>query len=394
MKIIFVFDSTYPYYTGGIETWIYNVCERLIKKHEVTIFTVENFRKDNNAGVFTNINPNIRIVPVKNMNHVPGIRHFVHKHIAVYNSNITTYSMYREIIKYINFKDTYYVIGLGTVFAAKTVRLLKKRFKNIKAITSCRSLHPEILAEEYPGVGCVVKRLERKNLLSMDAVWTNGLDTQEALRKKGFESVVIKNGVNFKKLDEEKKFDYKEIGLEDKTIIATIGTVSKVKGYYEIIRAVKVLKEVYNLEVHFVGIGKVNKRNAEIYNKYAKKLEVEKQIHLLGEHRNVVAYAKGADIMLCTSGGGGYGMAILESMVSKTPIVAWNTPVYQQLLKDGHTAKLVNQWDSNALADGIYYILNHNREVISWGERANIAAKDFDWSIVVKEIEDALQSIH
>lgn len=394
MKIIFVFDSTYPYYTGGIETWIYNVCERLIERHEITIFTVERYKKDNSDGKFENINSNITIIPVKNWNHIPIIRHLVHKHIAVYNSNVTVHSMYSEIKKNINPEQTYYVIGLGTVFAAKTVRLLKKKFHNVKAIASCRNLHPEVLAEDYPGVGFFVKRLEKKNLMAMDAIWTNGLDTQEALRKKGFESLVIKNGVNFQKLDKEAKYNYKELGLEDKIIIATIGSVSKIKGYNEIISAVKILKESYELEVHFVGIGKVNKRNAAIYNEYARRLGVEEQVHLIGEHRNVAAYAKGADIMLCTSGGGGYGMAILESMVSKTPIVAWDTPVYQQLLEDGKTAKLVKPWDAKALADGIYYILKHNKEAKTWSEQANIAAKEFDWSIVVKEIENGLQRLH
>ena len=51
MKIVFIFDSTYPYYTGGIETWIYNVCERMIMQNEITIFTVKNFRSDNRMGV-------------------------------------------------------------------------------------------------------------------------------------------------------------------------------------------------------------------------------------------------------------------------------------------------------------------------------------------------------
>lgn len=393
MKIIFIFDSTYPYYTGGIETWIYNVCERLVEKHEITIFTVQNFRKDNDMGKFENINPNIRIIPVKNLRHIPGVRHLVHKHVALLNSDVTVYSMYREIKKYLNKEDTYYLIGLGTVFAAKTVRLVKRKFKNVKAIASCRTLHPEVLAEECPGTGFIVKGMERRNLRKMDDIWTNGKDTQQALRKKGFDSHVIKNGVDYERLNKEKKYEYSKLRQKGDIVIATIGTVSKIKGYYEIINAVSILKEEYNLNMHFVGVGKVNKRNRRIFYSLAEKLNIREQVHLIGEHRNVVSYAKGADIMVCTSGGGGYGMAILESMVSKTPIVAWDSPVYQQLLEDGKSAKLVEPWDANALAEGIYYVHTHKEEVSAWGEKANRDAKNFDWSIVVEEIEEALRIV-
>ena len=394
MKIFFIFDSTYPFYTGGIETWVFNVWERLAGKHEITIFTVQNYRNDNSMGKFENINPEIQIIPVKNLNHVPGIKHLVHKHIALFNSNITVHMMCREIKKHLSTEEAYYLIGLGTVFAAKTVRIIKRKYKNVKAIASCRSLHPEVLAEEYPGTGWIVRRMESKNLKKMDAVWSNGLDTQEALRRKGFDSIVIKNGVDFIRLDQEKNYDYGDMGLENEIIIATIGSVSKIKGYYEIIRAVRILKERYKLTVHFVGIGNVNEYNRKKFETFASKNRVAEQIHLIGEHRNVVSYAKGADIVVCTSGGSGYGMAILESMTSRTPIVAWDTRGYRQLLVDGESAKLVKPWDEKALADGIYYVYTHREEIEDWGEHANTRAKEFDWYIVIKEIEHALKSLN
>lgn len=273
------------------------------------------------------------------------------------------------------------------------VRLIKKDYKNVIAIASSRGLHPEITAMEYPGTGPIVRNMEKNNLKKMDVIWSNGLDTQKALQVKGFESIVIKNGVDFSKLDQEEKYNYQEIGLAKEIIIATIGTVTRMKGYNEIIKAVKILKEKYDLVVHFIGIGKVSDRNRNIFEAYANELGIAKQIHLIGEHRNVVSYVKGADIVLGCSDGGGYGMAILESMVSRTPMVAWNTPVYQQLLVDGETAKLVKPWDEKALADGIYYTYKHNKEAKKWGENARKKAKEFDWTIVIEEIEKALKSL-
>ncbi len=393
MKIFFVFDSTYPFYTGGIETWVYNVCERLADKHEITIFTVKNYRKDNAMGKFENINSKIQIIPVKNLNHVPLLKYMVHKHIALYNSNITAQRMYKEIKKHLNYEQTYFLIGLGTVFAAKTVRMIKKEYKNVKAIASCRSLHPEVLAEAYPGTGFILRNMEKKNLRAMDAIWSNGLDTQLALIRKGFSSIVIKNGIDFKRLTQEDKYDFKNMGLENEIVIVTIGTVSKIKGYFEIIRAVKILKVTYGLTVQFVGIGKVNDKNRNKFESFADNLGVAGQVHLIGECRNVVAYAKGADVVICGSGGSGYGMAGLEAMASKTPIVAWDTPVYRQLLIDGISAKLVEAWNEKALAEGIYYTYNHKEAADNWGRNAQKKAKAFDWSTVVEEIENALNKL-
>lgn len=390
MKLVFIFDSTYPYYTGGIETWIYNVCERMIKQHEITIFTVKNFRKDDRMGHFEKINPEIKIVPVKNLNHIKFIKPFVRSYIAVYNSNVTVHSMYRAINRMLDKTEKYYFIALGTVFAAKTARLLKKNFPNSKMIASCRSLHPEVLGQTYPGVGKIAKKMEKRNLSAMDAIWSNGEDTQVALKKKGFDSVVIKNGVDFDVYDKVTPFDYSTLGLDNKVKMVTIGTVQKIKGYYQIIEAIKILQEKYYEEVHLVGLGK---GNLDKFNNYAKELKVEGRVHLLGEQRNVVSYAKSADLIVCTSGGSGYGMAILESMISQSPIVAWDSPVYRQLLKNDYSARLVKSWDAEALADGIHFVINNPEQVSKWGERAREKAGEFDWSEVVREIETACENI-
>ena len=218
--------------------------------------------------------------------------------------------MYREMNKYLNHEEKFYVIGVGTVFPAKVVRLLKKKYKNLIGIAHCHGPEPEVLAESYKGVGWIAQKIQKKNLQKMDGIWSNGKDTQATLRKKGFDSLIIKNGVDFEVLNIQEPYNYGDIGLNKEIVVATIGSVSKVKGYYEIIEAVSILKEKYGVSIHFVGIGKVDERTKKIFETYAKQFQVQNQIHLIGEHRNVVEYAKGADIMICASGGGGYGISM------------------------------------------------------------------------------------
>lgn len=385
-----MFDSTYPYYTGGIETWIYNVCERIASKYKVTIFNVENYRGDDAVGHFSNINSKIDFISIKNLCHIKMVKPFIRSYLSVFNSNVTARAMVKAFCKWNNPDERYYVIALGTVFAAKAVRLIKKKCNNVVSIVSARSLHPEVLAESYPAVRKSVLKLEHKNLIDADMIWSNGEDTQIALQKKGFDSMIIRNGIDIKKLDDTAPFDMSKLGLKDKNIVVTIGTVQKIKGYYELISAVRILKEEYNFELHLVGVGK---GNLERFYHYAEKNGVRKQIHFTGEQRNVIAYAKAANLVACLSGGSGYGMAALESMLSKTPVIAWDSPVYRQLIDNGKSGILVEAWNPEALAKKIFSEWSVIEENVSMGELAHTAVQKFDWSYVIMDIEDALQKL-
>ncbi len=388
MNIVFLMDSTYPYYTGGIETWIYNVCERMCKNNKITIFNVENYRKDNSMGVYRNINDNVEFVSVKNLNHKKVLKPFIRSYIAVFNSNITAQNMFRAFCRWKKEGEQYYVVALGTLFAAKAVRLIKRQYKEeIISIVSSRSLHPEVLGEKYPGLKNLAMRLEKKNLLNADIIWSNGIDTKDALKAKGFNSIVIRNGVDVKKLQNVKKFDFSEMGLDNKHIVVTIGTVQKIKGYYEIIKAIKILKEKYHFELHLVGVGK---GDIEKFHKYAKKNNVEKQIHFTGEKRLAIAYAKSADVVVCLSGGSGFSMAVLESMLSKTPVIAWDSPVYRQLIIDGKNGYLVKAWNPEALAEKIFNSWDDFLNNDSIGNCAYNDVQKFDWSYVIEDIETSL----
>lgn len=390
MNIVFLFDSTYPYYTGGIETWIYNVCERIADKHQVTIFNVKNYRKDNVMGSFCDINEKIEFVSVKNLNHICILAPFVRSYISVFNSNVTVYSMRRAFRKWMQKGKKYYVISLGTVFAAKTARLLKKEFPEIVSIVSSRSLHPEVLGESYPGVKKIALNLEKKNLKAADAIWSNGEDTSNALKEKGFSSIIIRNGVDIAKLQGTKAYDFQGMGLGGKKILVTIGTVQKIKGYYELIEAIKILKERYEFELHLVGVGKGQLKK---FYQFAEKNGVKEQIHFTGEQRDVIAYAKGADMIACLSGGSGYGMAALESMLSQRPVIAWDSPVYRQLIKDGENGYLVSPWNAEALAEKIANSWTEMMENKTVGLKAAQFVQKFDWSYVISDIENSLSNL-
>lgn len=388
MNIVFLFDSTYPHYTGGIETWVYNVSERMADDNEITIFNVENFRKDDKNGVYKEINKRVNFISVKNMNHIKPLSYLCKAHITLLNSNITANQMVKAFGRFRKDGEKYYVIALGTIFAAKACRKIKEIYPDIVSIVSCRSLHPEVLGESFPGTLGRLLKIEAKNLSNVDAIWSNGEDTREALLRKGFDSTVIRNGIDVKRLENISPYDFSLMGLEGKRTVVTIGTVQKIKGYYELIDAISILKEKYNFELHLVGIGK---GNLDRFMNYAKLKGVEDRIHFTGEQRDVIKYAKSADIIACLSGGSGYGMAALESMLSYRPVIAWDSPVYRQIIKDNVNGYLVPEGNRDSLADKIY---NNWNEIINNQEltkKAHDSVLRFDWTNVIEDITNELK---
>lgn len=387
-KIVFLFESTYPYYTGGIETWIYNVCERLVNKHDIDIITID-YYGNSLTGKYDNIDDRIKFHPVKNLCHIKVLKPFIRSYISVINSYVTADNMYKKFCEIYGKEDKIILISLGSLFAAKVAKKIKRKYNNIFSVVSVRSLHPEIYSEHYPLLRKTMFNLEKKNLCAANVIWANGEDTFDNLKKKGFNSIIIKNGVDVLKMKKIPAYDYKKINLEGKKIIVTIGTLLKEKGYYELIQALSILKKIYNMELHMVAIGKGNPAK---FKKFAGKNGVSEQVHFLGEHRDGISYAKSANVVACLSGGSGYSMAALEAMLSYTPIIAWDSPVYRQLIKDHESGILVEPWNSYELAKGIYDLFSNEINYREMGIKACDKAMEFDWNYVVEDIEEKLLS--
>jgi glycosyltransferase involved in cell wall biosynthesis len=98
--------------------------------------------------------------------------------------------------------------------------------------------------------------------------------------------------------------------------------------------------------------------------------------------------------LLCLSGGGGMSMSALEAMCSGVPVIAWDTPVYRQLIDSGRSGFLVPEGDSEELAMAVQAALSlpeEERERMAGNARR--IARLHDWTAVVDRIEARLTEI-
>jgi len=387
MKITFLINSAFPFYAGGIETWLYNVSKRLCDEHDITVVS-QKYRQY--PLMFSDIPDKIRFIKFRTMYDYNFVRFFIRSYMKVINLFLGTYSMARALKENIKKNERCYIIALDTMFNVKAGYSIKESNSDVVLIASSRGPHAEVLSKSFPLCKKLFLIYERKMLKSVDAIWANGFDTMVLLKSKGFTSVLMRNGVDFKAICDVPTDGLEEILNTPNIKIASIGTLLDIKGVNELIDACAILNNrgIKNVELFFIGKGEPDR-----YKNRAEKLNISERVHFLGHRSNPGAYMKKCDIIACLSGGSGMSMSAIESMASMKPIIAWDTPVYRQFNINSKTMHLVKEKDAERLADGALEIINNYGYYKIMAQNAREQAKCYDWSIVVKELLCNLEMI-
>ncbi|MGL4954369.1 MAG: glycosyltransferase [Cetobacterium sp.] len=132
-------------------------------------------------------------------------------------------------------------------------------------------------------------------------------------------NIIDKNCIlkqSLEKSEENIKNNLKEIK------IVSIGRLSKEKGMENCVYASKTLKELgYKIKWYLIGDGK----EYEFLYKEISKYKLENEVFLLGKKKNPFPYLKNADIYVHPSYVESMSITVLEAMVLKKPIIAFNS---------------------------------------------------------------------
>jgi glycosyltransferase involved in cell wall biosynthesis len=90
-------------------------------------------------------------------------------------------------------------------------------------------------------------------------------------------------------------------------------------------------------------------------------------------------------------------MAALECMAAGKPIVAWDSPVYRQMLTERVSARLVPEGDPDALGATLAALVTSDAESARLGAAAAAAAQKYDWRVVgerfLAEVNAAIEGL-
>jgi len=388
-NIVFLINSSFPYYSGGRETWLYNISKHLIEKgHSVYIISHENTKRDLH---FTDIPDKIEIISCKSLKNITFIKPFIRSYLKILDSILLSFQMYKKIIKRFskNYKN-YIFISLDTIYTALAIRMMKRRFKDLIYICSNKGPHADVLSAKFPSFSLVFHYMEKKAYDTADEIWANGRDTQLEINRHGFDSVLIGNGVDIKAIDEEKGRPKEQIFKNKKFKITSIATLLNIKGINELLEAGSILIKNKISDVNLIFIGK---GNPVPYIDYANKLKIADKVFFLGAKKNVVPYLKNSELIACLSGGGGMSMSALEALASKTPVIAWQSPAYEQLIEHQINGILVKDKNVQELANAIYSIKNNYSKYKRMALEARKRVEIFDWEKITRKIIIRLKKI-
>jgi len=385
MNIIFLLNSTFPYYSGGRENWLFHVSKKLIY-HDHTVYAMT-INPGKHAAKHYDPDPGLKLVQV----FVPfyngiggkvlrGPLRLLKSACVFLSFRVNLARMERQIC------DPKVIITLDTIVTPLAINSELRR--RVVYVCANKGPHAEVMANRLKILRPLFFKLEQRAYELADEVWANGYDMEAYIDQQGYASIMVGNGIDSRSWDDECPIPPEFGSLMNRKKITCIGTVLPIKGVSEAIQAIAKLSLTEGDVWDLVWVGKGDRST---YLEKARTNGVLEHVHFIGARKDVRPYAKHADVLLCLSGGGGISMAALECMASSVPVVAWDTPVYRQIIRDGVSGFLVPYNDVDGLASSIKRAANlpeAQKETIT--KNAKEVAFSHDWEGVVSKIESRL----
>lgn len=341
---------------GGTETWLYNFLPRLVMRDEnlfVKVFGISDEGAEPVASCPQSIFSSA-IAP-----------RFVLSQFPVYKRRYPVFfQMWRRLWSYTwskGFKPPDFVMGVG-IF--ELVMILTGRYSGSKKILWLRGIFLHEKARRFPPclrpfLGWAVTFMLRR----VDMLLANGEDIADHYRRQGLKVRVIENGVDFERWRCDKP------RIVAPLHVAFVGRLTEVKGIEEFLAVVRAVKSGPNADqyvFHVVGIGPyacspkfTESRNLFEYHGAVSNASLPM---LLARFDICVALTLSSENL----GGGGTSNALLEQMAAGRVIIAWDNPIFRQVIND-ESGYLVPQGD----VEGIVHVLD---EILVDGSRASAKA--------------------
>lgn len=176
--------------------------------------------------------------------------------------------------------------------------------------------------------------------------------------------------------------------------VGIVGEIVANKGQTDFVRAARKIAADFE-DVDFLVVGRDNspdERHKRELKQLINALNLTDRIHLLGWQPNAAAILPALAVFVSASRVESFGLAIVEAMAAKVPIVAAASAGAREILSDGETGKLAPINDAAALAANVEYFLNDDAARASFAARAQTAARErFDLRRMAQETETVYQ---
>ena len=187
--------------------------------------------------------------------------------------------------------------------------------------------------------------------------------------------------LNFKDCQREVMAD------EDEKIITHISNFRKVKRIDHVIQVFFKIQECIESKLIMVGEGP----EREMAENLVRKLQIEDKVLFMGQSNEVDKILCFTDLFLLPSENESFGLAALEAMVNKVPVISTNTGGLPEVNIDGISGFLSDVGNVEEMATNAIYILNDEARLSEFKNQARSTAEKFDIHKIVPMYEEVYE---
>ena len=201
---------------------------------------------------------------------------------------------------------------------------------------------------------------------------------------------VIPNFIDLKRFSLKAKDHFKKaIAPQGERILIHTSNFRKVKRTQDVIHIFKKILDKVPAKLLMVGDGP-ERVNCE---KLCRDLEVCDHTRFLGKQDAIEEILSVADLFVMPSESESFGLAALEAMACKVPVISSNTGGLPELNVHGVTGFLDDVGDVDAMANHAIYILENDARLSQFKENALARAKEFDLSLILPMYESFYEEV-
>ena len=175
----------------------------------------------------------------------------------------------------------------------------------------------------------------------------------------------------------------KSFALEEEKILIHVSNFRKVKRTEDVLRVFDIVRKSKPVRLLMVGDGPERSRLEQL----CRELDVCHLVKFIGKIKDTQRVLSIADVFILPSESESFGLAALEAMAAKTPVISTNTGGIPEVNKNGISGYLSNVGDVESMAENTLKIIENNLTLTTFKAGAYEQAKVFDIHTVLPQYE-------
>ncbi|MBF4985276.1 N-acetyl-alpha-D-glucosaminyl L-malate synthase BshA [Nonlabens mediterrranea] len=179
------------------------------------------------------------------------------------------------------------------------------------------------------------------------------------------------------------------MAFPEERIITHVSNMRPVKRIMDVVKIFEKIQEKIPAILIMVGDGPERFEAEE----YAKSKKLQLQIKWVGNSTEIDRILCFTDLFLLPSEKESFGLAALEAMANKTPVISSNTGGLPEVNENGVTGYTSKVGDVEEMAQKAIHILEDDTRLLEFKNNAFAKAKEFDIQLIIPQYEKLYQNV-